>query len=854
MKIQAGGFTRTIISEIIQHIPDDDDDAAQENLACILQKGNTGETLKQFIITIFAHLCFTLKKSYNVFYQFLPEEARKKNMKKYFVSKLTHKVEEMPLYRSRRFAALRDEMTPGISVTQIGFKKEEIDKIVGIIQNETINKLKTYLQNFKDGRIHSVTTGISMCGSGYEQTLMILNNPRLSEEFIEELRSVYNLPETYSLSIFKEYFTDILKKKPESTVEPVFRLVSKLMHQKKNIKGVIQKNFSREIFSRGKSTNDTVVHSPIPKCFDMKVMDHETHYKDITNFAAVGPFNKYIFEYYNKKYVAGISGSALYLHFLVFEILKEIYPKNKETYAKVICVAVLDYVPTWHSLEEILLTFSVEIEHDLNVDSNLFPGFKRYTLDMNPIVYFKNLLALSKTSEPQRDEAESKEGGGGFGVRKKRKTRKKNRKKKKTRKRKTRKREKFFYSGGKKEHDSWTTVTKKKGVPKKTAEENYKNPLRAETVNLRGISSDIHDQVGPTCLCQAVTSGIMAVLRNTSLETYNSLTREEVLENLINNTTLPSSLLDPGKSRGCSQDIIKTYIRSKYNLDLVKITPERYNKLDIGKKTRGEKKRARRRLYLSENNIHSFGEEALLLKNLGVSIISLLYLDDNFERYINDAQKGSILTRTMLCGDNVLCNTSYSEKKIALNRYPNILGIIPEEKGLIAKYSLPTTTLYTKWMYNEHLLESTASSQRTSSQRTNELLRKKEEYEELKSKFDEIKFNVMQSNTLENRLKFLAASEIWGGQDLFEWELHAMIVTGYAPPAVDHSRGHWVVKNTWGYHDDDANNGTIRIEDGLIQNFYIIYPYENGKTYDDWFEEQLEYKNLNNWSKRDTKR
>ena len=122
----------------------------------------------------------------------------------------------------------------GISITQIGFTEDEINTIVQhILNNNTSDKLIKYLNRFKD-RIHSITTGISMCASGYEQTLIILTNDRLSNQFIDELRLVYNLPDSYTLYNFKTYFSGVIANEPESTSHSVFRLVSKLMHQKKN--------------------------------------------------------------------------------------------------------------------------------------------------------------------------------------------------------------------------------------------------------------------------------------------------------------------------------------------------------------------------------------------------------------------------------------------------------------------------------------------------------------------------------------------------------------------------------------------------------------------------------------------
>ena len=70
MKKQTGGFTRTINIDILQHINEENSNLAQDTLACELKKGETGNSLKHFIIQIFVSYCFKLKdvfiKHYNL--------------------------------------------------------------------------------------------------------------------------------------------------------------------------------------------------------------------------------------------------------------------------------------------------------------------------------------------------------------------------------------------------------------------------------------------------------------------------------------------------------------------------------------------------------------------------------------------------------------------------------------------------------------------------------------------------------------------------------------------------------------------------------------------------------------------
>jgi hypothetical protein len=99
-------------------------------------------------------------------------------------------------------------------------------------------------------------------------------------------------------------------------------------------------------------------------------------------------FVKAIFEKYGRNLVGGISGSAYYFYFLVFKILRQ--EKTRQNLINVLCIMILDYVPIWHSLEEILLTVSIEFAEF---------GFKEYKLDQDPMKYLKYVLGIASDSE-----------------------------------------------------------------------------------------------------------------------------------------------------------------------------------------------------------------------------------------------------------------------------------------------------------------------------------------------------------------------------------------------------------------------------------------------------------------------
>ena len=402
MKIQTGGFTRTVQNDILQHLNEDNPNNAQENLACLLKVGNTGQTLMNFIIDLFVTYCFKLKETFMVYYNLNDQGNRSsidsnKNAGDSVPSQISYSYSKFNL-RNYLINKLTQEVDPENTIVSIAFSSGEAVKITNILlappplrrsgsnrpqrQRRFSNRkaLRDYLTtNFKNkDRMHCVLGGLNKLNDEPQQALIILQDPELSQEFITELRQLYNLPHTYSLDEFKGFFNSKLQL--DDPPYYIFRLVTKLTGLKNSYKGIYQKNYGRETFVRESAKLENPSKKVIPDCFKSMKTNEETHYKDISNYYSLNnTFHGEIFNHYGRKYVGGVSGTYFYLHFLIFKIFRSIYRLNFETYAKSICVAVLDYVPIWHSLEEILLAVSIEIQENLNKGlNNEFP-------DLGPI-------------------------------------------------------------------------------------------------------------------------------------------------------------------------------------------------------------------------------------------------------------------------------------------------------------------------------------------------------------------------------------------------------------------------------------------------------------------------------------
>ena len=359
-----GGFNRVLYNNI-KNVN------SEEDLACELVKD---ETLMVFSKTIFWEILTKIKKVF----------PNKSEFTSFVKPKMLYKKEE--------------EVNGEIILGQIGYSEVEAEAIIDAVFRENgktrfinSNGIPFLDPGNTDFSAHALTRMLTALNNPECQSLYIRNDPRLFRRFIEELRQHYNLP----LDFTEEEFNTIYNEKTTSGEhqqeykESFDMLVTKLLHMSDNYKSIIQQNYGREIFTR-RDKNSSVQKNSIdfPKCFTNLSISGANKIYGIENFLELeGTFTKVIFEHYDKKVVGGISGSSYYLYFFIFEILG--YPRDKvENFSKVLCLCILDYVPLWHNLAEILLTFSIEFEQ-----SGYAAISNRYFLNEDPLEYFKTFLS-----------------------------------------------------------------------------------------------------------------------------------------------------------------------------------------------------------------------------------------------------------------------------------------------------------------------------------------------------------------------------------------------------------------------------------------------------------------------------
>lgn len=347
---QRGGFERALAISL-----KDIDNNKQDQLACILRDN---PTLQNFAVDIFYDVLSKIKSC---------------------LSPSDNPNTFNDLIKINIIQTMDDKNV----ITNIGFTPGEADRILEAFNR---NKKAFIDLDILKRKIHATTTSLTRLNNPTFQSLYIRNDPELFDEFLNKLRQIFNLPESFTKDEFLTIYNNDTESNPAKKAA-FDMLIVKILHTSNNVLGAIQLNYGREIFTRVDRPRDfTKTSEEVGPCFD-DIIDTSNQIYGVANFLDTNnTFVQSIFNLYGRRLIGGLSGSAYYLFFLITKILKYPYDK-KSTLSKILCLAVMDYVPLWHSLEEILITYSVEFKKY---------GFPEYTMDKDPVEYFK--LVVSRAS------------------------------------------------------------------------------------------------------------------------------------------------------------------------------------------------------------------------------------------------------------------------------------------------------------------------------------------------------------------------------------------------------------------------------------------------------------------------
>ena len=262
-----------------------------------------------------------------------------------------------------------------------GFNKTEADNIYTIIIQEKHNEdeaCSILFGNNIQSKIHQIMgTVFSLARDKKYLIYTIEKNNTLRNNFMRGFRKLFRLPNTdYSFPKILEILKSV---NPNNS----FILLDLIGHQNCPI-SLFRRQMSQAPYLRSRRIPNVIKSKPASSYRDCHInvanndIDKEivlaTSYYDTGNTI----FSK-LFEKYKRNIVAGPSGTAPIFYIVIFHSLD--IKTTLENKILLLCCIVADFVPFFHSLPEILVTYMYELP-DLSF---------KYDLSMEPVEYTKKI-------------------------------------------------------------------------------------------------------------------------------------------------------------------------------------------------------------------------------------------------------------------------------------------------------------------------------------------------------------------------------------------------------------------------------------------------------------------------------
>jgi hypothetical protein len=198
----------------------------------------------------------------------------------------------------------------------------------------------------------------------------------------------------YLIEFVKEAFSATLTYAQLRSIIPKFEFNYQILldclayGSKINHSSLYRKNMNNLIYIREKKQNRLkLFHIPIDEKeksdfvsnTSSRALAHALTFYDIhpnSDFAC-------IMDMFGRKYLAGPSGTAVLINILLFDLVK--IPNTPLNKALLLAWVIVDYIPYYHTLPEILLTFTYEMPPSMG---------PKYTLEQDPVQYTLNLLKI----------------------------------------------------------------------------------------------------------------------------------------------------------------------------------------------------------------------------------------------------------------------------------------------------------------------------------------------------------------------------------------------------------------------------------------------------------------------------
>ena len=263
----------------------------------------------------------------------------------------------------------------GDLITKPGFTKQESNTIFSIIQSDNIDDINRLFDHlFKKNKFHQIMASFY----GFTNNPLILKaildvNETARNELINRIKVMFCLPDDYS--DWDEIKTFISGDQNKWLYLEAFAngtncpqsLYRRNLVNSRCIRG--EKNYGCTNYKVADITN---CHVSLKNKDTSKIVTGNTWYNiDETSFFAK------LLSKYNRNYMSGPSGSAVLLYQFIFQFLD--YDINETNTRLLLACLICDYIPYYHSLTEILMTYSFEI----NI---------KYNLSQDPVEFVKKII------------------------------------------------------------------------------------------------------------------------------------------------------------------------------------------------------------------------------------------------------------------------------------------------------------------------------------------------------------------------------------------------------------------------------------------------------------------------------
>jgi hypothetical protein len=251
-------------------------------------------------------------------------------------------------------------------ITRPGFTIQIANEILNHIKN--LNEYDEYIYNKCKDNYHKVM------GFCYDFAInstfisnIINNDLNLQNDFMKYMYNAFLLPDNLTFDEIKNYIDSSINKR----IYLDFLVYASKCSISLYRTSISYMPYIRNKISNIKSTKPVDCHKNAINDYENdKIATADSWYELKDDMLFVKLFKKY-----NRTYLAGPSGSAILLYNLVFKILN-ISEDNK---VLLLGCLIADYVPYFHTITEILITYLLEID-------------VKYNISIDPVQFTKNLL------------------------------------------------------------------------------------------------------------------------------------------------------------------------------------------------------------------------------------------------------------------------------------------------------------------------------------------------------------------------------------------------------------------------------------------------------------------------------